>query len=152
MAGIVSKPPRKARSAPDNKRATAKAIHHRELMANFGLRAVQGHDVGDLIQGAATCVVEGLEVRRSKVLTYRRNKGDLLVAAGVGWDPGVVGHATLSAAMNSPQARVSKPDKPSLLSAFSMSHVCLFRFVACPWNSVSGQSAYRDQRLYTWCS
>ncbi|MDB5407252.1 MAG: hypothetical protein JWL84_2164 [Rhodospirillales bacterium] len=69
------------------------------------MQAVQGRDIGELIDAGAASVAEGLSVERSKVLVYRPAHDDLLVEAGVGWDPGVVGHATLSSGMESPPGR-----------------------------------------------
>lgn len=44
-------------------------------------------------------------VERIKILRYRADRGDLLIVAGVGWKPGVVGSATLAADYRSPAGR-----------------------------------------------
>jgi signal transduction histidine kinase len=100
----VAKPATKKTKAGKGS-AVAKARRHRESLAEFGLKAMQGSDIGALIQAASVAVAEGLDIERSKVLTYRAEHDDLLVAAGVGWNKGVVGHATLGAGWESPPGR-----------------------------------------------
>ena len=51
-------------------------------------------------------------ISRTKVLRYRPEKGDLLVEAGVGWKPGVVGNATLAVDYRSPAARAFQTGAP----------------------------------------
>lgn len=44
-------------------------------------------------------------VERIKIMRFRADRGDLLVVAGVGWKPGVVGNAALSVDYSSPAGR-----------------------------------------------
>jgi hypothetical protein len=45
-------------------------------------------------------------------LRYRAEKGDLLIEAGVGWKPGVVGNATLAVDYKSPAGRAFQTGAP----------------------------------------
>src|SRR5690242_6309710 len=75
------------------------------IIAEFGARALEAVDLEALLQGACHAVATGLGVERAKVLEYRPAQDDLLVRAGVGWKPEVVGRATLGADWRSPAGR-----------------------------------------------
>lgn len=64
----------------------------------------------------ATALVSGaMDVRRVKVLRYRADHGDLLIEAGVGWKPGVVGKATLPIDKGSPPGRSLQTGQPVVI-------------------------------------
>jgi len=50
-----------------------------------------------LLHNAAAQVARITHIQHVKVLRYRPDRGDLLVEAGVGWKPGVVGHVSFGA-------------------------------------------------------
>jgi signal transduction histidine kinase len=75
------------------------------MMAEFGSAALRTDDLDALLQEACARVAETIEVKRTKVLEYRPETDDLLVRAGVGWNEGVVGQATLPTDMTSPPGR-----------------------------------------------
>jgi hypothetical protein len=50
-------------------------------------------DIPALLQLTAVPAL-GVGIKHTKVLQYRPDLADLLVVAGLGWRPGVVGHAT----------------------------------------------------------
>jgi two-component sensor histidine kinase len=60
-------------------------------------------------------------IERTKVMRYRADKGDLLVEAGVGWNPGVVGHATLAVDHRSPAGHAFQTAAPVNIASFSES-------------------------------
>jgi hypothetical protein len=47
-----------------------------------------------------------------KILRYRADRGDLLVQAGVGWKPGVVGHVSFGADRFSAPGRSMQTGSP----------------------------------------
>jgi hypothetical protein len=49
------------------------------------------------LQNAAVQVAHITHIKHVKILRYRPDRGDLLVDAGVGWNPGVVGHVSFGA-------------------------------------------------------
>ncbi len=73
-----------------------------ELLARFGRLALSGADMDMLLEEAARLSAEGLAAPFAKVLEVVPDHDDLLVRAGVGWKPGIVGTATVGADMASP--------------------------------------------------
>src|SRR5437016_2700352 len=65
-----------------------------------------------LTQYVAAQVSRVTMIGRVKVLRHRPEKGDLLVEAGVGWKPGVVGNATLGVDYRSPAGRAFQTGAP----------------------------------------
>jgi hypothetical protein len=57
-------------------------------LAEFGLHAFRTDDLEELLHRAAELVADGLRVRRAKVLELMRGGKELLICAGVNWDPG----------------------------------------------------------------
>ena len=66
-----------------------------ELIGEFSRLALSGADFDTLLGAAARIAAEGLGASFAKVLHHLQDEGTLLVRAGVGWRPGVVGHARL---------------------------------------------------------
>jgi two-component sensor histidine kinase/putative methionine-R-sulfoxide reductase with GAF domain len=65
-----------------------------------------------LMQHVVAQVSRATMIPRTKVLRYRAEKGDLLIEAGVGWRPGVVGNATLAVDYKSPAGRAFQTGGP----------------------------------------
>jgi len=66
-------------------------------LAEFGKCALQVDDVGALLQQATRLVSDAINVDLVKVLELLPDHKTMLVRAGINWDPGVVGHATIPA-------------------------------------------------------
>ena len=77
-------------------------LRQQALLGDFGRFALQTREFGKILQRATELCSQGLETPFSKVLEYLASEKRLLVRAGVGWRPGVVGHVTLSADTSSP--------------------------------------------------
>ena len=77
-------------------------LGQQELVAGLGLFALEAPSIAVVLNEACRVAALGLQTEFAKVLRPRPEAGDLLVIAGVGWRPGVVGHATLGAHMDSP--------------------------------------------------
>jgi two-component sensor histidine kinase len=77
-------------------------VRQQEILAEFGVLALKGTPFPELLSHAARVAAEGLNAEFGKVLKYVPAEGRLLVCAGVGWEPGVVGSATVGADMASP--------------------------------------------------
>ena len=103
-------------AAPSNLSADELALRlsQQELVAGFGLFALKTGPVGRLLDEACRLIAEGLQAPLAKVLRYRPATNDLLVAAGVGWNPGVVGHRTLPAGLESPAGFTLHTGRPTL--------------------------------------
>jgi signal transduction histidine kinase len=89
-----------------------RARRHRQIMAEFGFKALRNAALGELLADACAETKNGLGVEHAKVLQYRPANDDLLIASGVGWEPDVVGHVTLSSALSSPPGRAFRTGKP----------------------------------------
>lgn len=77
-------------------------VRQQELLADFGVLALKGTPLPQLLDEAAQVVATGLKAEFAKVLKYLPEQNKFLVCAGVGWDPGVVGVATIGADTASP--------------------------------------------------
>ena len=65
-----------------------------------------------LLQNAAAQVARVTHIKHVKVLRYRPDEGDLLIEAGVGWKPGVVGHVSFGADRHSAPGRSLQTGSP----------------------------------------
>jgi two-component sensor histidine kinase len=87
-------------------------IRQQELLAELGVLALHGTGFTDLLAYTAQKTAEGLRAEYCKVLEYIPNENRLLVRAGVGWEEGVVGHATIGADLASPAGYALHTGKP----------------------------------------
>jgi two-component sensor histidine kinase len=77
-------------------------VRQQEILAELGVLALQGTPFPELLDLTARLMAEGLQAEFTKVLEYMPSEGRFLVRAGVGWEPGVVGSATVGADVASP--------------------------------------------------
>ena len=87
-------------------------LHQQELVAQFGIRALNGEPTPSLMTEACVVAAKGLNARFAKVLRYRPDSNDLLVVAGVGWNSGVVGDRTIGAGLDSPAGYALHTERP----------------------------------------
>jgi two-component sensor histidine kinase len=87
-------------------------VGQQELLSDFGVLALKGTPFPELLDHAARLVAEGLKADFAKVLKYLPEDNRLLVCAGVGWGPGVVGKATIGADMASPAGYALRTGMP----------------------------------------
>jgi PAS domain S-box-containing protein len=83
-------------------------------IASFGSLALLQSDLLAVFSEAARVCAEGLGVRFCKVCQYRPTENDLLIIAGWGWQPGVVGHVVSRADKSSPQGYSFTTGEPSI--------------------------------------
>src|SRR5690348_15736989 len=86
-------------------------VRQQELLADYGVLALKGTPFPQLLHEAAAVVAEGLKAEFAKVLKYLPEQKRFLVCAGVGWEPGVVGVATIGADTESPAGYALKTGK-----------------------------------------
>jgi two-component sensor histidine kinase len=87
-------------------------IRQQQILTELGVSALQGTDFSGLLEQTARLTAEGLEAEYCKVLEYLPSENRLLVIAGVGWEPGVVGAATVGADLASPAGFALHTGKP----------------------------------------
>jgi two-component sensor histidine kinase len=80
-----------------------------EALSRIGMQAVSPAELMQYVVAQVACVT-GID--HVKILRYRRERGDLLVEAGVGWKAGVVGNAVLAADFGSPAGRAVQTGGP----------------------------------------
>jgi two-component sensor histidine kinase len=83
-------------------RALRLRVRQQEILAEFGVLALKGTPFPELLSHAARLAAEGLNAEFGKILKFIPAEGRFLVCAGVGWDAGVVGFATVGADIASP--------------------------------------------------
>ena len=90
-----------------------------ELVSEFSRLALSGAELDTLLDAAARVAAEGLGAPLAKVLQHMPGEHALLVRAGVGWRPGVVGHARLGAELDSPAGYAMKTGAPVISNHLS---------------------------------
>lgn len=73
---------------------------------------MRGTDVDHLLQRAAELCAQGMGAEFCKALEYQRGADTLLVRAGVGWGPDVIGQARIGADLASPAGFALKTGRP----------------------------------------
>jgi two-component sensor histidine kinase len=102
-----------AESKKDQAGATlARVRDYQQVLAAFSRVAGNALPREKLLHHATAQVARVTHIQHVKILRYRPDKGDLLLEAGVGWNPGVVGHATLGVDDRSPPGRTIQTGAP----------------------------------------
>jgi two-component sensor histidine kinase len=103
-------------SSPDLAEPTVAALQQRirqqEILAALGVTALHGASVDELLDSTVRMAAQGLRADLSKVLEYIPAEDRFLVRAGVGWEAGVVGVATVGADLASPAGYALRTGKP----------------------------------------
>jgi len=77
-------------------------LRQQELAGRFGLFALGQVELQPVLVEACRVAAEGLRVGHAKLTWCDAERGDFLVVAGVGWQPGVVGVYRLGPGRESP--------------------------------------------------
>ncbi|CAO3432100.1 hypothetical protein [Azospirillum doebereinerae] len=83
-----------------------------EILNDFARAASETRQLRPLLQVACVQAARGIGIAHTKVMRYRPAKGDLLVEAGVGWKPGMVGRTTLGTDIASAPGRALQSSQP----------------------------------------
>jgi two-component sensor histidine kinase/putative methionine-R-sulfoxide reductase with GAF domain len=89
-----------------------KALNYQRALATFTRIVEEPDSVQRLLQNCVAQVARITHVRHVKILRYRADQGDLLIQAGVGWKPGVVGHVSFGADRHSAPGRSMQTGAP----------------------------------------
>jgi two-component sensor histidine kinase len=93
-------------------RALRQRIRQQVLLAELGVLALQRTGFISMLNHTARVTAEGLGAEYCKVLEYIPAENRLLVRAGVGWEEGVVGSASVGADLASPAGYALRTGKP----------------------------------------
>jgi PAS domain S-box-containing protein len=87
-------------------------VRRQRVLANFGEFALRSESLDEVLMEACRLVGEALGTERAKVLEIERGDETLLVRAGVGWHPDIVGKLRLPMAEHSSETFAIKAAKP----------------------------------------
>jgi PAS domain S-box-containing protein len=104
--------PRPAQVSRTEEELLAYRLRQQSVLAQFGRQALEASDVDQLVSEAVRLCSEGMRAAFCKLLEYLPERNRLLVRAGIGWRPGVVGHETLSNDADSPAGYVFQTGQP----------------------------------------
>ena len=96
----------------DSKASSNRLRQQAAAIADFGMLALRTHDLDALLQRGSALVADGLDIAQAKVLELLPGGDGLLVRAGVGWGPDVVGKATIGADRRSPAGYALQTGEP----------------------------------------
>jgi two-component sensor histidine kinase len=97
---------------PTMSRALGRRIRQQEILAELGVTALQGATFEHLMADTARLTAEGMQAEFCKILEHIPAENVLLVRAGVGWDPGIVGAATVGTDLASPAGFALRTGQP----------------------------------------
>ena len=92
--------------------ALRQRIRQQEILSELGVAALGRIPLQELLDSAVRMAAEGLEAELCKVLEYIPSENRLLLRSGIGWDPGVVGVASVGADLASPSGYALRTGKP----------------------------------------
>ena len=99
--------------APDlTRHALAQRIRQQEILSELGVLSLQHTSFEELLDKTAQLVAEGLQADYCKVMQHLPDEKRLLVRAGVGWPPGIVGQASVGSDLASPAGFALRTGKP----------------------------------------
>ncbi len=94
-------------------------LQQQGLVAEFGRFALRNQGLQAILDEASRIAAAGLDARLAKVLQYLPAEQAFLVRSGVGWKPGVVGHATIGDDSESPAGHAFETGQPVISNDLS---------------------------------
>jgi two-component sensor histidine kinase len=88
-----------------DKNALAEMRQHMRILVDLGRLVGNSTDLQTFLNQCVVQVARAIGIHHVKILRYRPETADLLIVAGTGWKPGVVGNATLSSDLRSAPGR-----------------------------------------------
>jgi len=92
----------------------SKLLRHDFTFVKFGELALKSDDLDEILTEACRLVGEALGTDLAKVMELQADGETLLVRAGIGWMPGVVGGVTLRAAEDTSEGHALKTGEPMI--------------------------------------
>ncbi|MGT2479041.1 LuxR C-terminal-related transcriptional regulator (plasmid) [Methylobacterium oryzae CBMB20] len=91
---------------------TETLLKRQQVLADFGEFALESQDLDEVLTEACRLVAEALGTVRAKILEIQEDRQSLLVRAGVGWDPSIVGRLRSSTSECSSETFAIEEGKP----------------------------------------
>ena len=98
----------------DTKSDHLEPLRQQTVLAKFGELALKSDDLDEILTEACRLVGEALGTDLAKVMELQEDGETLLVRAGVGWKPGIVGKVTLKVTDNTSEGLALKTRKPMI--------------------------------------
>lgn len=99
-------------AASDNERDTL--LEQQTALAQFGDLALRSDDLGEILTQACRLVAQGLRAECAKMMELRPDGTSFLIRAGVGWEPGIVGHTVVEAGSGSLAGLALQSGQPTI--------------------------------------
>ncbi len=96
------------------------SLRQQTVLARFGELALRSDDLDEILTEACRLAGEALGTDLAKVVELQEDGQTLFVRAGVGWKPGVVGHATIVAAEDTSEGHALKTGEPMISPDISL--------------------------------
>lgn len=96
-----------------------RAAAQQAVVAGLGLEALSNLPLDELMDSAVAQVAATLEVEYAKILQLLPQEEELLLVAGVGWKPGLVGSATVDTGVDSQAGYTLRQDEPVIVPTLS---------------------------------
>jgi PAS domain S-box-containing protein len=90
----------------------ARMVKRLQVLADFGDFTLKSDNLDEILTEACRLVGDALGTGRAKVLEIQQERKSLLVRAGVGWAPGIVGHMRLPMVEHSSETFAIKAGEP----------------------------------------
>lgn len=97
-----------------------KLRQHVRIIGDLTRLGGNARELDVFLDQAVVQVARAVEISHAKILRYRPELGDFIVQAGIGWKPGVVRTATLSADLDSAPGRAFQTGEPVMVDDFEL--------------------------------
>jgi two-component sensor histidine kinase len=87
-------------------------IRQQAILAELGVFALQRKSLSELLENSVKMAAEGLQCEFCKVLEYLPDENRLLLRAGLGWEPGLIGTVSVGVDLESPAGYALRTGKP----------------------------------------
>ena len=89
-------------------------LRHQTTLARFGELALRSNDLDEILTEACRLAGDALGTDLAKVVELQDDGKTLVVRAGVGWKPGVVGVATITADADTSEGHALRTGEPMI--------------------------------------
>lgn len=94
-------------------------LQQQAVVVEMGHFAIETHNLEALMEHAVVVVRETLDVDFCKILEYIPSQKKMLLTAGVGWQDGLIGQATVGIGRNSQAGYTLRADRPIIVEELS---------------------------------
>ena len=98
----------------ENRADTLERLQQQTILARFGEFALKSDNLDEILTRACQLIGEALGTDLAKVMELAKDGMTLLVRAGVGWQPGVVGEVTIKATDETSEGLALRTGEPTV--------------------------------------